>query len=93
MTSRESGGSSRKPTNGGRQPEQRSSVPEQAAIDVRLRELHDSFADDETVPDHLIDLARRINDAYERLNSDQDGAASAEEEERDPDPSNDGGWT
>ncbi|MEQ8393533.1 hypothetical protein [Thalassobaculum sp.] len=33
----------------------------------KLRDLHELYAAEDEVPDHLKELARRIGDAYERL--------------------------
>lgn len=70
------------------------SDPDHAAIDARLRDLHDSLADDEEIPDHLVSLARRISDAYERVNAGrQDSEATGDEETGQSDSSGDqGGW-
>lgn len=54
----------------GRQPQW--PVPQDDDLQETLRCLHEAYADDDEVPDHLERLARRVADAYLWVEDDDD---------------------
>ena len=46
---------------------------EEQALDQELRELHKRYGEDGDLPDHLVELARKISDAYEKVTPGTEG--------------------
>lgn len=67
---------------GGRIPVATSGSSEPEVLDRELRELHDRYGDSVEVPHRLVELARRVAEAYARLDQ-EDGEIGSARPDRD----------